>query len=186
MDELKEIPGFPDYYVNKSGEVFSRKRTVFGGEKIIHQRKCRVDNRGYRSLILYGADGKRVKMNVSRIVLLTFVGNPPAKNYFACHGSGGRLDDSIDNLSWKTPSDNNGEDKRRDGTALIGEKNHKSKLTESDVKRIIGLSKVNVSTAALAKHYKVSHTAIRLILIGKNWSHLQKESISGNAGEEVR
>ncbi len=134
--------------------------------------KAHVDNRGYRSLSVTNEHGKKKKVNVAKLVLFTFVGAPQGEKRFACHGEGGQLDDSLKNVSWETPSHNNKEDKRRDGTALIGEKNHKSKLNSLQVRVIRRAHELGVEYSRLAKIFGVSHNAIVLIVKRINWKYL--------------
>jgi hypothetical protein len=87
-----------------------------------------------------------------------------------CHGPGKNPDGSacdwLDNLSYGTHAKNNGPAKVRDGTALRGERNHKSKVT--DAQRIgikLGVLQPDpqvprVTHRELAKHLGVSARAI--------------------------
>lgn len=59
------------------------------------------------------------------------------------------------------------------GRSLAGSKNHKSKLTENDIKEIVLMRlETGLSYPKIAKIYNVTPSAIRFIFIGKNWKHL--------------
>ena len=170
---MKPVPGFPDYFASIDGSVYSLKKRAFGDvvPGVPRPLPKRVDNRGYNCVWLY-RDGKVRKINVARVILLTFVGEPSG-GMFACHGPNGRLDDSLENVYWGTPTRNNGQDKRRDGTAIVGERNHKHKLTELQARIVLRCLSFGVAYVPLSKIFAVSRNAIRLIAIGKNWSHLR-------------
>jgi hypothetical protein len=90
------IPGYQGWYeASDGGNVCSLGRQTSRGGMLRPQ----VNSAGYRFVRLskYG----RVKsVTVAQLVLLTFAGQPTAPGARACHGSGGRLDDSLANLRW--------------------------------------------------------------------------------------
>jgi hypothetical protein len=88
----------------------------------------------------------------------------------ACHGPGGKLDNRLSNLEWGTPEKNNGADKRRDGTAYRGERHHRAKLTEDDVREIRRQGALGVPYSALATKYPVSPSMIGLICRRRAWA----------------
>ena len=74
-------------------------------------------------------------------------------------------------LSLGTPAENS-RDMVRKGRSLFGERNHKSKLTENDVKSIRAIfEQGKVTKKAIADEYNVSDTLISLIISGKIWKH---------------
>lgn len=54
----------------------------------------------------------------------------------------------------------------------LGEDSGRAILTESDVRKAFSLHKQGLSNVAIAKQFGVSKSAIRLIVVGRNWSHL--------------
>lgn len=56
----------------------------------------------------------------------------------------------------------------------FGESHHKSKLTNKDVKTILGLLKTNMSCAAISRMYNVSKSTIEKIGNGKTWTHIKR------------
>lgn len=63
------------------------------------------------------------------------------------------------------------------GRSYVGEKNPSSKLTEVQViemRRLYGLSALSIS--AMSKLSGVSRAAVKLIVTGKKWNHLNNAS----------
>lgn len=58
------------------------------------------------------------------------------------------------------------------GRSLLGERNHKARLTAKDVKRIRELHAQGVSETALAKIFHVSQAHISTIVLRKQWCHI--------------
>jgi hypothetical protein len=163
--EIKEIPGYPGYFVDIQGNVYSNKRGFF--------KKLGVKISEYRSVNLF----KTLDNNIWRrdykkvcwLVLETFVG-PRPDGYQACHGIKGKLDDSLSNLSWGTRQQNM-KDKIRDGTDNRGIKNNRAKLTEEQVLEIRKLGKLYLQKD-LARMFNVTDTLIGNILRRESWKHL--------------
>src|SRR5690606_27256834 len=59
---------------------------------------------GYAQVDLHRA-GVRTRFPVHRLVLIAFVGAPPA-GFEGCHNDGDRLNNSLENLRWDTHSAN--------------------------------------------------------------------------------
>lgn len=128
-------------------------------------------SRGYLSVALY-RDNRPKSHLVQHLVTTAFLG-PRPEGMQVCHGPAGKGDNSLVNLCYGTASKNNGEDKRRDGTAPIGEANPRSKLTEEDARTIIQF-RGYLPQQFLAMQYGVSIGTIRSIQQGRTWSHLHK------------
>jgi hypothetical protein len=84
------------------------------------------------------------------------------------HENGIPTDCRADNLSWKTPVENNA-DKVRHGTYTPGERNPQHKLTEDDVYEIRRSTRPETE---LAVHYGVSRSAIGLVRRHETWRHV--------------
>lgn len=104
---------------------------------------------------------------VHSLVLESFVGPRPS-NCVSCHNDGTKVNNCVGNLRWATQRENM-EDCRRHGTAVVGERHHRAKLTERDVRNIISSGRPGVE---LARHYGVSKSAISRIRNGKSWRHI--------------
>ena len=75
-------------------------------------------------------------------------------------------------LSLGTPADNS-QDMVNKGRSLKGERNHKAKLSEDDVRAIRALFESgNVTKKVIADEYGVSDTLISFVVSRKIWSHV--------------
>lgn len=111
--------------------------------------------------------GKARKTAVHLMVLEAFVGPRPLPSMDACHDDGCRQNARLKNLRWDTRVAN-AADKLRHGTAQIGERNARSKLTEEQVSLILSSE---LSSIKMAKLLGVASSTVRAIRIGQNWRH---------------
>ncbi len=103
---------------------------------------------------------------------MIFLGDRSSEGLIVLHGDKGKLDNSLENLSWGTYSDNNGLDRVRDGTVQRGERHGRAKLTEEQVLQIPGLRTQGLTQKAIGDLFGVSEKQIRSILRGKTWAHV--------------
>ena len=117
-DELrsnwKQIPGHPNYYASKSGDIVGKQRRIMIGH---------IDRCGYKNVIFReGTSNKQYLMH--RLIAETFIDKPEGKN-FINHKDGNKVNNSVDNLEWVTKSENtlhsfeNGLQKTINGTEVI-------------------------------------------------------------------
>lgn len=122
-----------------------------------------VDRDGYRVVTI---GGLRTKLH--RLLLYVFRGPAQKKGMVTRHLDGNPSNNRIDNLAWGTPAEN-WNDKRKHGTATVGERSGRAKLTDEDVRKI----RIDGNSAKeLAKCYGVSDSTIRLIRSGKHRPHV--------------
>lgn len=99
LEGYKEIDGFPNYYINKDGEVI---RDNNGKLRIIHDR---LNAGGYPRVSMSLPNGRRVDRLVHRLVAIAFIPNP--NNYPQVnHIDGDKGNYSLDNLEWCTDKQN--------------------------------------------------------------------------------
>lgn len=126
--ELCPIPGFPGYLACRLGVIFSAK----GG---IPSPLCPGTQRhGYKHVILYSENGKRITKKVHHAILETFVGPCPA-GMESLHANDIHDDNRLSNLRWGTRAENM-IDKVRNGRIAKGTDRPNAKLTEDDVRII--------------------------------------------------
>lgn len=171
MDEPSErwlpYPGYAGFYeVSDRGNVMSLPRATTGGKLL----KAQIGKKGYRQVGL-SKYGKVTIKRIGRMVLETFVG-PCPPGHEACHGPGGRLDDSLDNLCWGTLSKNQGEDRLRDGTSNQGERCAAVRLTDAIVLECRRRYATGETQTALAAEFAVSSGAMNRAIKGYTWKHL--------------
>jgi len=95
MDEFVSIPDFPDYFINRKGDVLSKIKRKEG--KIMKQRNHK---NGYIFIGLT-KDKKQYTESIHRLVAKTFIPNP---NKYLCvdHINRDRKDNRLENLRWVT------------------------------------------------------------------------------------
>lgn len=123
------VPGFDGYDVSDCGHVRSWRHKT-GRRKKPWTLSRTVFNNGYEYVHLYGGD-VAMKIPVHRLVLLAFVGEPPA-GAISRHLDGDRLNNSAANLRWGTPQENQ-DDRIEHGTTCRGSRNPNALLTEIEV-----------------------------------------------------
>ena len=159
------MPGYQGRYeVSNLGQVKSLPRTTIrsnGRPKPVAERLLQVNpnSRGYIKVNLCSGTGKSSMRFVHQLIALAFLGPYPA-GQCVLHGPGGRLDNSLSNLSYGTPADNNGRDRLRDGTLPRGTRHGNSKLTERDVFTIRSRVATGERVIDLAQEYGVSRWTI--------------------------
>jgi len=112
MEEWRAVVGWEGLYeVSNMGRVRSLTRKVaFGrGWRIAEGKVLKpVPMRGsayYRIVNLQSPERRNSTRTIAWLVLEAFVGPRPPK-YDSCHGSGGTLDDRLENLRWDTRKEN--------------------------------------------------------------------------------
>lgn len=182
--DARPIPGFPCYYADRNGVIYSIKARRRNGltPEVPRVMKNTLGSNGYYYLRLWRGSN-RYRKTVAELVLMTFVSARP-RGMVVCHGVAGCRDNRLSNLCWGTRSKNHGEDRLRDGTDNRGEKHGMSKLNQLQV-RVIRRSYVphdskrrprnnafGLSTVSLGKVFNVSDACISDILHNKRWKHL--------------
>jgi hypothetical protein len=155
---LNPIPGCPGYLACKLGIIFSRK---WG--KLPRPMRHKIDTGGY-CVVSICVNGNVVCRKVYHLILETYVGPcPPGME--CCHGPGGKLDNSINNIRWGTKKENDAE--KSAAGLLKGEKNGNAKLTEKDIRSI---REMNPTLAS--RQYKISERQAINIIQRRAWSHV--------------
>lgn len=174
----KDIPGYGGHYQASSlGRIRSKDRIVrkysaVAGKAVDQLYRGRIigtktpNDEGYMTVHL-GVDGRKYGVQIGRLVLLAFVGEPgPGEE--CCHGPCGPADNSIGNLRWDIHLENN-RDRVRAGTYAIGDKHHMARLTEAEAKII----KYECQTPKEAKQrFNVGGNHYWRIKTGKSWAHI--------------
>jgi hypothetical protein len=107
---------------------------------------------------------------VHRMVCETFHG-PCPDGMEVAHGNGAQTDNRAANLRWATKAEN-AADRALHGNAWRGEKHHRAKITENDVRAIREASTAGAPRRALARQYGLSKRSIQFIVQRRNWAHV--------------
>lgn len=172
LEMWRPVAGFEGFYeVSTDGNVRSLDRSAFsarrGGVRFGRTLSPFMDPVNGYLYVNLSMNGKAKKRSVHSMVLEAFVGPCPL-GMEACHGDGRRTNALLSNLRWDTKK-KNWDDKRRHGTATIGEKNVRSRLTEDMCRQIL---KRPESSKVLAREFGVASSTVRAVRIGQNWKHL--------------
>lgn len=96
--QLKQVRGFPNYFVNPQGEVYAKKSVK--SNKLIKLRP-KLTLQGYLVHILRDSNHKQSTSRVHRLVAIAFIPNP--NNYSQVHHiDEDKTNNSVDNLMWVT------------------------------------------------------------------------------------
>jgi len=180
QERWRPIAWAPGYEVSSMGRVRSLDREVAVIASKGEARKRSAHARRRKGRILRLGVGRYASAVVAgrcclvhRLVAEAFIG-PCPEGHIVCHGAGGPLDNSLGNLAYGTPAQNNGADRLRDGTLPRGERSGTSKLTEAQVIAIKHRSAAGESRASLGREFGVRPENISHIALGRIWGWLQE------------
>lgn len=164
-EQWRAVVGYEGFYeVSDLGRVRS-----------LHTGKVRAPGKlksGYRVVPLY-KHGVQQNNMLSRLVLAAFVGVAPTEAHQAAHNNGDVSDNTLENLRWATPTENNA-DKKRHGTDVVrvGESLGRGVLTAHAVDRIRDLRKAGHTLQAIADWVGTANSNVCYVLQGRTWSHV--------------
>ena len=180
--EWRPVPGFPDYEVSSLGAIVRVQQDARSHRLTGQPLRPGMNDRGYLSVSLC-RNGRSFNRRVNRVVCEAFHGPAPSKRHHAAHGNGDSIDNRAGNLSWKLPVDNEA-DKRRHGTARIGDHHWSKSMPERRARgERHGLAKLTPDAVrairadprfqrVIAADHGVSQRAIWSIKAGKTWGHV--------------
>lgn len=169
MDRWRPVVGYEGLYeISVTGAV--RSLHTYGRGKRGKLMTPWFSPHGYVMTTL-SRDGVVFVATVSRLVLHSFVSEPPHDKPYACHKDGDRCNNFYRNLYWGSNADNQ-KDRERHGTSNHGEANGMAKLVEADVRTIRDRLAKGDKQAAVARDYGVDPSAVSAIHIGRTWSNL--------------
>lgn len=173
-DNICEIPAFSGYAITPDGDVWSvRPRATSRKLTDPPVKLKRKQWKGYEQFNLY-QDGHCFTFTVGRLMLITFVSEPPFPNAQAMHKDGNTLNTNLDNLEWANLSTTHGAGIIRNGGAFIwGEDLNHSKLTPETVKDIREDFAAGVSKSEIIKKYGVTRRTIERAVKREAWKQVE-------------
>ena len=181
-EEWRPVPGFPDYAASNAGQIKRVKVDARDHRITGRPLKWAITKSGYAHVSL-SRDCVSRSVRVNRAVCAAFHGPPPSDTHHAAHNDGKRLNNAADNLRW-VDAKGNEQDKRRHGTAAIGDK-HWSKLRHECRPRGTGHGLAKLTEDAvrairadtrfqrdIARAHGVSQRAVWMVKKGLTWRHV--------------
>lgn len=164
MEEVWLTPeGYEGFYkVSNLGRVLGLKRN-----------RCLTPTRegtGYYTVCL-SAHGVATKFRLNVLVLSAFCGPAPFVGAQAAHNNGNPSDNTLRNLRWASPIENQA-DVDRHGRRCRGEEVFGAVLTEDDVKAIRRRVSAGERNRPIAESFGVSISTIHLIRHNRIWRHV--------------
>lgn len=159
------------YEVSSIGRV--RRLTRRGGKSLRKEPKIlssALAHGGYPAHCLYKPDGSKRTENVHRLMLRTFVGEPPEPGLQCAHLNGNPADCRIENLAWATATENNAH-KRDHGTHLFGEDCYNSRFKQYEVAAAKVLYALGVSDTDIGELLETTHSQAHA-LVRYQWKHI--------------
>jgi hypothetical protein len=169
--EWRKVAEFANYEVSDGGFV----RIITGGRHTNDGEILAASNvGGYMCVTLFNG-GARKMLKVHRLVALAFLPPPDSEVQFqVAHNDGDSLNNVPTNLRWATCKENLN-DRNHHGTSMIGNRNGRCKLTESQVIEIRTRYKQRCpknGAAALGREFGVTDVAVIKAFRGENWSSI--------------
>lgn len=161
--ELRGIPGYPSYFVDDDGDVFSRK---YGD---LRKLKFWIGTTGYKWVALR-RDGETYNRRVHHLVLEAFVG-PMPEGHFGCHEDDNKLNNNVRNLRWDTRRANH-DDAIRNGKTARGERSGMSRFKDHEIIKMREMYASGFTQYEIASAFGTHQGCVSSIVRGKKWKHL--------------
>ena len=167
-EEWRLVKGYNGRYEISSHGRIRRHHRKTGVYTYMIPQKCGFKRR--YCFVVLSNHGETKQHYVHRLVLEAFVG-PAPDGFEACHFDGDANNNSINNLRWGSHTSNQ-QDMAAHGNSNRGQKQHRSKLSESDVRQIRTLHPA-VSANQLSDRFAVSIRTIYDVLERRTWAWLK-------------
>lgn len=157
------IPGHSPYLASDLGRIYSPARGRRAGRLL----RMKPNKDGYRRVAFWEGN-KRTPWGLGPLILTVFVG-PRPEGSECCHGAAGPADNSLSNLRWGTPVEND-LDKDEHGTRRARENHHQAKMNYGLAKAVRRLGTLKAATTEeMAEWFGVSTFTIAAIVRGDRW-----------------
>jgi len=177
LEEFRDVPGYEGIYqVSDLCRMKTLSRKVkLPSRNCYRQLKTKIMslsvNSGYLQASLH-KDGISEIIRVHVLVGIVFIPNP-YKLPFLNHKNGIKIDSRKNNLEWCTHLENM-QHAFRTGLVPNGERNHKAKLTDEQVKVMKRLFRINPKTnqSAVARKLNISRSVVNAIYKNRKWKYI--------------
>lgn len=163
---LGSIRSLPRLRRNSRGQGFN----LSPGRTLKPTRRFRGDYDYGHLKVTLCREGQKKTVDVAVLVARAFLGEPGPGQQVR-HGPAGTSDNSVQNLSYGTAKQNT-DDRKRDGTYPIGEKNSRRRLTDEAVRDIRRRYAQGELQRQIAASFGVSRPVISQIVRRKTWRHI--------------
>jgi len=163
MTSYKTIPEFPNYEINKCGQI--RNKT---NGKIKSQYPS---NGGYYFVTLHKENKGGKPRRVHRLLAQAFIDNPENKPCIN-HIDGCKGNYEMSNLEWCTTAENAKHAKETGLTNNTGTRNGMSKINERTARLIKSKLASGLTQQKIADNMGISRSLVSAINIGRLWSHV--------------
>ena len=160
MSKWKTIKEAPLYEASIYGEIRRNNKVL----------KPNTNGNSDHLWVTLRVEGRSLKRYVHRLVLSTFIGECPP--HFECrHLDGNPNNNHLYNLVWGSKSENYN-DARKHGTNTKGSIHGMSKLTETQVRKILKIRKSGERPCNIGPRFNVTPQTISKICCGNSWKQL--------------
>lgn len=171
-EEWRPVPGYEEFYeISSLGRMrLLVERFGTGRRTLAVPRYVTPKRSGKYWGVDLAAGGKKRRVYLHRLVLLTFVGEPPLPDMEGAHGDGDTANNTLGNLRWATTASNHA-DKHLHGTMPHGVGHPNAKLNPEKV-RDIRTRAERGNHAALAMEHGVSRRLVSMVARKEIWIHV--------------
>lgn len=182
-EQWRPVAGFPDYEASSLGNIRRCKADLRNHRVSGKPLKAALSKSGYLHVTLC-RDAKSYNRRVNRVVCEAFHGAPDNEFQHAAHSDGDSTNNRADNLRWVDGVENEA-DKRKHGTARIGERHWSKSMPERRAKGLgHGRAKLTPDCVRsiradsrgqriIAADYGVSQRVIWMVKARKTWGHVE-------------
>lgn len=175
-EEWRPVPGFPRYEASDFGRVRSLPYVdAMGRPRKLRILTPRRSFDGHWSIAITKGPGQRpVKFTLGALVLEAF-GYRRQPGQIVLHGPLGRDVNTLDNLSFGTYAQNNGPDRKRDGTRLANCDHPRTHLSENDVRQIRSLRGI-MTQSEIGRRFSIDQTTVSNIQLLKSFKEIHDQN----------
>lgn len=176
--EYQGLDEYPGYRFGSDGSIWSchrmgpnplRKLGSTWRQMRVHPKKVGTP---HLEIGIMNRDGKKITRFVHKLIIEAFLG-PCPKGMLARHfPDRDPANNHITNLRYGTAKQN-AEDRDRDGKTVRGEKHHRAKITDNDVREIRAAPNGYGQIKELCDKYGLDRTVIWQIRKRKIWTHVE-------------